>query len=150
MCRILGLHPYIETKGFDRDQSRDLVDRVKNAGLQGKVTYISGNINSLIAIVGKDPSARVGYVRNPSVDIVDEAVSKQLYTGQNEVFMDFAYSGLTKEVVDYSISKGFGVEAWTINQDHHALIAINMGVRGITTDKLDMRAVIKESYLDDL
>jgi glycerophosphoryl diester phosphodiesterase len=61
LCRRIALHPYIEIEGeITAEQAGILIETVNDCGLLNYVTWITFSYESLLRILERDPSARVG------------------------------------------------------------------------------------------
>lgn len=146
LCHRLAIHPYLEIKQamtITPERSQKLAQIVKSCGLKGRVTYISFNYDALVAIKAYDPYARLGYLGGLTNEFSDQ--TNALKSGQNEVFADVWYPGVTKALTDYALSLDVPVEVWTMNASGDVLPYVNLGVSGITTDTLNVRKILNES-----
>lgn len=143
-CRGLGLHPYIEIKstGATQEGVEAIVTAVENAGMRGKVTYISFNSTYLGYVKDVDASARLGIVSsgNGSIDAVNA-----LKTEDNEVFLDCNYANLTAEGIEACKAAKVPLEVWTVNSET-AIRNIDPYISGISSDKLIAGKVLYEQY----
>ncbi|RZG48060.1 glycerophosphodiester phosphodiesterase [Acinetobacter wuhouensis] len=145
LCHRLAIHPYLEIKKdklITSAQSQLLADMVRNAGLKGKVTYISFSIESLTMIKEYDPFARLGYLEFPSV--VNTNLAETLKTNTNEVFMDSEAVSVGADVANRILAKDMKLEVWTLNDASLVKKYVDMGVSGITTDVLNIRQILNE------
>ena len=122
-----------------------MVALVNSLGLKGKVSYISFGLTELGWVKAADPSARLGYLSGLIAAEVDNAFS--LKNNTNEVFVNPDKSAVTTEArVLYALSKGMAVECWTVNDGSVVRDLVDKGVSGISTDSLDIDAIIAASY----
>lgn len=147
LCRNLNLHPYLEIKGSlnaTTERLQETINMVSAMNLRGRVTYIGG-LADMMKIKNIDASARLGFVMgDPSLALIDSAVT--LKTESNEVFIDCLPTNLTDEMVEYATTKGVFVETWTTNTAALVRPQADIGVSGITTDLLNIRQILNESY----
>lgn len=147
-CKGIGLHPYIELKssgGYTQEQIAGIVDAVKAAGMEGKVTYISFNATFLGYVKAADSKARLGYL----VDyITDTAISTAtaLKTGENEVFMDAGYNTATAENVALCVENDLPLEIWTVNSQS-VIESMDGYVTGVTSDNLIAGKILYDKYM---
>ncbi len=143
LCRNIGLHPYIELKSYGTtvDQAQQIVDKVIRNGMKGKVSYISFNPNLLVAIVEKDPTARVGYLVN-GFGSAQITIVQRLQTGKNQVFLDCNYGYLvtttnTDDNLEATILRcieyDVALEVWTVN-DAETVKNMDPYISGVTSD----------------
>lgn len=134
------LNLYIELKEsskFDEDRARILVDYVKAAGLEDKVTWISFNSDYLEMISKVMPEARLGYLEEniPDKNTID--VLKSLKNSENEVFLDVKSSKISDEFVMMLQKAGYDFEAWTVNNEDELSSLYSLNCMGITTDSIN-------------
>lgn len=148
LCRSLGLHPYIELKSngaYTAKQLQLLVDTVKKYGMEGKVSWISFNIDFLNAIADYDHSARIGYLHVPDTDAKINYMKNIRKLGC-EIFFDASYDGVTDEIVARMIAENIPLEVWTVNSED-TVKALNPYISGVTSDSLICGKIIYNKYV---
>lgn len=144
-CKALGLHPYIEIKSAGTTQAgvESIVAAVKNAGMRGKVTYISFNTTYLGYVKNVDPAARLGLVTS---GIGNALYISDLQTDENEVFIDCDYNNLTEAGIEVCKNANVPLEVWTVNS---ASVIENLDpyISGVTSDNLIAGKVLYDKYI---
>jgi glycerophosphoryl diester phosphodiesterase len=151
LCRRLGLHPYIEIEGEITDvQAEILIDIVNNSGLLNHVTWITFSYESLLRILEKNPSARVGLNCITSDGLTDNQIN---YLGKiksltNNVFVHVDMNSVEKCVED---ARAYDVplEVWCPNTEAE-IINLPDYVSGVTSDLLLADEIIRENILNDM
>lgn len=133
------LNLYLELKEssqFDAEKAQKLVDAVKEAGLEDKVTWISFNEDYLKIMSEVSPDARLGYLskETPTNDTVE--ILKDLETGENEVFLDVKYSKISETSSKLLDEAGFDFEAWTVDDTDLIDDLYDSGCKAITTNTI--------------
>lgn len=157
LCRDLSLHPYIELKasgGYTQAQIQSVVDLVRNAGMRGKVTYISFDPTYLTYVKNYDQSARLGYLTdvegNGTYGLNATAIARaqSLLTGENEVFMNTRT--YTSSAVQLCKNAGLPMETWGICYDdtEQAIVALDPYISGATSNKYDAGRVLFENAIE--
>lgn len=144
-CRNLGLHPYIRLNsenGYTLSQINQIVNEVKECGMQGKVTYISFDNTHLGYIRNAEPYARLG-VMTDSDDTLKISQAKYLKNELNEVFINAQLSSLTPTFLSALIEEGIPLEVWIVNTPDE-IIGLPPYVSGITSDNLIAGKVLFE------
>lgn len=140
LCKELSLYPYIELKkGASGEEAVSIVEIIDNVGLKGKVSYISYEVDLLIAIRNVDSKARLGLVCNNVFDSIIEKASS-LKTDENEVFVDSYYSMLDSTGVNRCIESNIPLEVWTIDSED-AILKLDKYISGVTSNKLNAETV---------
>lgn len=135
-CREAQLTPYIELKPeMTTDQIRTLLAAVEAEGMAETAVWISFSGGMLQALVAAEPAAEVGLL---CMELTAAAVAaaKTLQTGENRVFLDALYTGLTSAAVQLALRAGLEVEAYTVDDARTAGTLTAYGVVGITTNTL--------------
>lgn len=148
LCKRLGLHPYIELKsagGYTEEQIVQIVQEVKENGMEGKVTYISFEINYLTYVKNADPHARLGYLVKTYISSIFSKVTG-LRTGTNETFLDIKASLVNNTVISKCISNDIPLEVWVIN-DETEMVNMNGYISGVTSDNLVAGKILYENSL---
>lgn len=148
LCRSLGLHPYIELKSngaYTADQICMLVDIVKKYGMEGRVSWISFNIDFLRIVANHDHSARIGYLRVPDTDDKINYL-KDIRNLGCEVFSDSSCDEITDDIIARLIKEDIPLEVWTVN-DNKKLKDLNPYITGVTTDNLICGKTIYKKYI---
>lgn len=138
LCKNTGLHPYIELKGSPTSsQIQSVVNLVKQAGMRGKVTYISFQLVNLTTIKELDNKARLGLITEASTitqSIVNDAAS--LKNDYNEVFLDAYHPKINQNVANMCMNADIGLEAWTVDT-FPDVERLPLYVSGFTTNSLN-------------
>jgi glycerophosphoryl diester phosphodiesterase len=137
-CHDNSLHPYLEIKqAMTTDQVRMLYNQVLYYNMQDHVTWIgfTSMAESLETIVDLDPSAEIGILSGTLSSVVYN-LGEKLKTDQNYVFLDVTYMSLDQETADTVLSRGFGLQVWTLDSADYLETLKAMGVTGITTNLL--------------
>lgn len=144
-CRNLGLHPYIRLNsenGYTLFQINQIVNEVRECGMQGKVTYISFDNTHLGYIINADPYARLG-VMTDSDDTLKISQAKYLKNEVNEVFINAQLSSLTPTFLSTLIEESIPLEVWIVNTTDE-IIGLPPYISGVTSDNLIAGKVLFE------
>lgn len=147
LCFKLNLHPYMELKSFVGDtpaKTQIIIDMVERLGMKGRVSYI-GSLQAMTIVKDLDSSARVGVVTSTSIGSWIPTL-QGLRTGTNQVFADALIGTYTEAEIQSAAEAGISVEIWTTNTVSDVITAANLGISGITTDNLNIRQILNESY----
>ena len=133
------LNVYVELKKdsrFNKEKAQILVDAVKEAGLEDKITWISFEDDYLQEIKDLLPEARLGYLskKTPTAKTVD--ILESLQTDENEVFLDVKSSKINNRTSDMLKNSGFEFETWTVNDCTKLDDLFSLDCKGITTDTI--------------
>jgi hypothetical protein len=110
-----------------------LVQNVKEYGMQGKVTWISFNIDYLNTIGNTDNTARIGYLQAPTETRVGYLLS--LRNKGCDVFFDSNYTVCDDEKIQLCIDNDIPLEVWTLDEVND-LMSLDPYISGITTNCL--------------
>ncbi len=147
-CKAIGLHPYIELKnngGYTQEQITGIVNTVKKAGMEGKVTYISFSASYLGYVKAADGSARIGYLSSSANQtVIDTALG--LKTSGNAVFVDIKYTAITDAFVSLCAENNLPLEIWTVNSQDE-IEGMNSYVTGVTSDNLIAGKILYDKYM---
>ena len=144
--REYDLNLYIELKKnscFNNEKAKILVDAVKEAGMEDKVTWISFEDDYLQEIKDIMPDARLGYLSEKTPDEKTIDVLENLKTDENEVFLDIKASKMNKDASEMINDSGFEFESWTVNNCDEMKNLYDYDCQGITTD------IITEEMLEE-
>lgn len=132
-CAALGIHPYIEiydSESFTAGRAVQLINIVRQYGMENSVTWLSNWISSLYRIKTVDPSAalRLMFV---TVDIDTQYIKHliSIKTKTNEVGIDVDINALDPESVRRIKEAGFSVECYGGDGSTYPY-----GITGITCD----------------
>ncbi len=133
------LNVYVELKEsskFNKEKAQILVDAVKEAGMEDKITWISFEDDYLQEIKNLMPDARLGYLskKKPSSETINTL--KSLKTDENEVFLDVKASKMTNSTSEMLKNSGFDFETWTVNDCGELNNLFSLDCKGITTDTI--------------
>lgn len=147
-CKAIGLHPYIELKnngGYTQEQITGIVNTVKKAGMDGKVTYISFSASYLGYVKAADDSARLGYLSSSANQtVINTALG--LKTSGNAVFVDIKYTAITDSFVSLCAENNLPLEIWTVNSQDE-IEEMNSYVTGVTSDNLIAGKILYDKYM---
>lgn len=133
LCRNLGLHPYIEVKLGTESQIQNLINVVKACGMEGKVTWISTQVDMVLSVIKVlDPKATLELVTNTVDDSVIAKING-LKTGQNEV--KCGSSVYTSAAVNILRSAGIPMDVWTIDSVD-TILELNPYITAVTSNRL--------------
>ena len=145
LCKNIGLHPYIELKSGTQAQIESIVQDVKACGMQGKVTYISESVNVLKWVKNRDGCARLGLVCSQiNQTLIVNATS--LRTGENQVFLNAAYSCISEDTVNLCCNADIPLEVWTINWESW-FDTMPAYISGVTSDSLVASKVLYDKFI---
>ncbi len=133
------LNLYIElkkTSDFNEEKAKILVDAVKEAGLEDKVTWISFQEDYLKQIDELMPNSRLGYLSDEKLSEETIKILQDLDTEENEVFLDIKASKMTSAGDKLLDDAGFDFEAWTVDKSDTLDDLYDYECKGITTNKL--------------
>lgn len=151
VCRNLGLHPYLELKPAQSPTEamiRDIVDRVENNGMKGKVSYISFDATLLGYVKDYDSEARLGYLTPGAINQTYVSRAVALKTEENEVFLDSdAYTQLSPEGIALCQSNDIPLEVWVVDNSSD-IINLDSYITGVTSDSLVAGKVLFEDTID--
>lgn len=136
LCVELSLHPYVEVKSATFEQTQDLVDIAKNAGL--RVTWISYDHAVLTWIADLRSEDRFGLVTNTVTD--DDLQFLQNLSQKAPVFIDTNYIFLTKKQIKLCKKYGIPLEVWTVN-NQSVIESLDGYVSGVTSDYLNAQTI---------
>lgn len=141
-----NLDLYVDLKekaDFDDKKAEKITKMVKDLDMEDSVTWISINHQYLKTIQEYLPDARLGYLYKKK--ITDKTIKEldNLNNGRGEVFLDIKNTKVTQKGVDILHNAGYDFEVWTVNDEKEAQKLIEMGCKGITTDKLENNDIIK-------
>lgn len=144
LCKKLNLYPYIDIKlsNMTSEQADILMGMVKKLGMTRKMTWMGGWA-TLDPIRVHDPIARISTLPSSTPSNLDTHV--QRLTAEGNVFLNAQQEYVTPEMVDICIQNGIGIEAWIVNDPTRAIELVEMGLTGITTDKLDVAKLLEDS-----
>lgn len=127
---------YAEVKGFRELEDLDRMVRLtRQAGMLGEVTFISMNWTLLDRMRGQEPSLSIGYVVDEEGK-VEEAVQRS--RGDAGAFVD-ARADLVEAdpgLVARLEAQGTGLAVWTVDDPAQADRLLALGVRRITTNRV--------------
>lgn len=145
-CSEYNLKTYVElkqTSNFNAEKAEKLVDIVKQAGLEDKVTWVSFNADYLKIINELMPDCRLGYLSKETPSDKTIATLQGLKTEHNEVFLDVKSSAIDKKSSEILKDAGFSFEAWTVDNERELNILYEYDCGGITTNSLTENAAEK-------
>jgi hypothetical protein len=128
------------------EQIKGLVEVVKRYGMKGNVTWISFSAACLGYVKAVNPRARLGFVVDELTANTIDTIRNTLQSGQNEVFVDCAYSNVTVDAVVLCADADIPLEVWTVNSES-ALLALGAYVSGVTSDSLIAGSVFYENSI---
>jgi len=151
-CHKLNLHPYIEWSEVNSpptDADASLIAQIiRRTGMDGKVSLISMRTNKLAAVCKFMPHLRCGFTSSSEPTVARlTAVINEINVGskgQNEIFYNCSVETLTQEYVNNCHDAGIGCETWVINTPSIVKEVASWGVTGISTDSLNIRAILDE------
>lgn len=149
LCRRIGLHPYIEIEGeITAEQAGILINIVNERGLSRYVTWITFSYESLLRILEKDPSARVGLncITTDGLTTNQKNYIDKIKALTNNVFIHADMNSVNKCVED-ARSYGLPLEVWCPNTEDE-IINLPDYVSGVTTDKLIAEKVIHDNFIN--
>lgn len=134
LCKMLGLHPYIQVNSIYVDTNRvnALITTVKKYRMLDNVTWTSFSANDLSAIKNTLSNARLGYL---TVDITDDTLANilSLKTDDNEVFLNVGYTKLSDDNIQQFIENDIPVEVYTVDTWYNVRL-VHPYVTGMTTE----------------
>jgi len=144
LCKKLNLYPYIDIKlsTMTSEQADIIMGMVKKLGMTRKMSWLGGWA-TLDPIRVHDPIARIATLPSSTPSNLDTHV--QRLTAEGNVFLNAQQEYVTPEMVDICIQNGIGIEAWIVNDPARAIELVEMGLTGITTDKLNVAKILAES-----
>ena len=134
-----GLNLYVELKetdNFDEEKANILANKVKEAGLEDKVTWISFEADYLKLMKNIMPESRLGYISKQKVTEDTIETLKSLKTEKNEVFLDIKSTMIDENADKLLDDAGFNFEAWTIDDIYELKEIASYGCSGYTTNIL--------------
>ena len=144
-----GLQLYVEikpTSDFNEEKALILVNAVKEAHLEDKVTWISFNADYLRTIGNLMPESRLGYLYDGKVTTSTIKTLDSLKTSENEVFLDVKSSRMNYYADFLLDNAGYEFEAWTIDNIKDIDAIYDFECSGITTNSITEEEIGK--YLD--
>jgi glycerophosphoryl diester phosphodiesterase len=148
LCRRIGLHPYIEIEGeITAEQAGILIEIVNDHNLLNYVTWVTFSYESLLRILEKDPSARVGLncITTDGLTTAQKNYIGKIKALTNNVFIHADTNSVNKCVEDAQYY-GLPLEIWCPNTEDE-IINLPDYVSGVTTDQLIANEVISESEI---
>lgn len=136
---------YPEVKGYRT--AEDLVsmsEEVSAAGMSDRVVFISMDWAALGALREHDPSAHVGYIVDKS-SRAEEALERS--RRDEGAILDFKAAILLgePELARRATAQGTDLAVWTVDDPAEAGKLLELGVRRITTNRVDTLLAWKES-----
>ncbi len=140
LCGQKGLNPYVEIydgEAFTADRAKQLIDIAEKYDMERRITWISSYFNALMIIKETSalPDLRLLYVCSAK-DYELKWKLSELKNSTNRVGLDVDYHYADKDYIEFMKEAGFDVECWTVDDASTAQQLINMGITGITTNKL--------------
>jgi glycerophosphoryl diester phosphodiesterase len=154
LCKVLGLHPYIELKGEPTSaQIMSLVTSVKKYGMLRNCTWISFSSQALEKVKEADTEARLGFLCY-QLTMSNLRTTESLKNGANEVFVDVRYDGImsgtngTGYGYNEAIATGIPVETWTINTASELVSTMENYpyISGVTSDIIHAGRELYKAY----
>ncbi|MGN1115210.1 MAG: glycerophosphodiester phosphodiesterase family protein [Candidatus Ornithomonoglobus sp.] len=140
LCRQKRLNPYVEIydgESFTQERAKQLINIAKKYDMEYRITWISSYFDALMTIKETStlPDLRLLYVCSAKNYELKWKLS-ELKNSTNRVGLDVDYHYLDKDYIDFIKQSGFDMECWTVDDASTAQQLINMGITGITTNKL--------------
>lgn len=146
LCKKLDLHPYVDCKvDWDVATTTQIVTMVKNLGMLRNITWLIGG-QSFFNLRAQDPIARVGITQ--TTPLTDYAYYASLITAPDNLFFNYDYNIITKEISDTCTEYGIGLEAFTVNDSSTVLRLAELNVQGIATDGINIGKILLDSVID--
>lgn len=124
--------PQIEIKEETYDLLYQVVDAVKERGLEKSAIIISFDYEQLKQIHELDPEIELWYLVGK---ITEESIIKAKAIGDN-VWLSPCFQDNTKESIQLAIDAGVGISFWTVNKIEDAKMLYDMGLRYVESDIL--------------
>lgn len=124
--------PQIEIKEETYDLLYQVVDAVKERGLEKSAIIISFDYEQLKQIHALDPEIELWYLIGK---ITEESIAKAKVIGDN-VWLSPCFQDNTKDSIQLAIDAGIGISFWTVNKVEDARLLYNMGLRYVESDIL--------------
>ncbi len=117
-----------------------ILAKVKEAGLEDRVEYITFNLDALHKLIELNPQAKTAYL---SGNIAPAELKPQGCTG-----IDYDISTMKRNEVwfDEARQAGLEINVWTVNNPDDMRYLIEKGVNYITTDKPELLQSILKEY----
>lgn len=148
LCKKIGLHPYIELKTYNMNQSNvnAVVNTVRLNGLQDTCTYISFTKSLLEYVKTANPRARLGLLI--SGDITSSILENvnSLKTDTNEVFLSNSVDKITADGVALCADANIPLEAYGVNATN--ALTMNNYITGATADTVVAGRVIYDANIN--
>ena len=146
LCKVLGLHPYIELKssGLSQENVTNCVNIVKKYGMLNKVTWISFLTTALDYVLTADAKARIGLVQGEVSEEAITYVSGKITSGV-DAFIDAQLNVLTESMVNSCITANVPLEAWNVYTVEN--VTQFSYVNGVTVDSLNVTKALYEANL---
>ena len=144
LCKIIGLHPYIELKTGTQAQLEGLVDIVHKYGMQKHVTWASLIKTYLNYVANYDDKARLDWFTS-AITNDDVTFATSLMNGKREVVIG---TGLTNDetILQSAINSGITMECGLIANEAQAL-AIHPCMQGAMSDSIVASKVLYDSVM---
>lgn len=144
-CRKAGLHPYLELKfAYNEQDTKKVVDMVRDYGMRGKVTYVSATHAFLRTVNAYDPEARIGIITEaPTVESLELAI--ELKNDKNCVVIHADRD--TDEAVNLCRQYGVPMEIWKVTANKATILATNPYITGFSHDYLHAGEVMYEDAM---
>lgn len=146
LCKVLGLHPYIELKssGLSQENVTNCVNIVKKYGMLNKVTWISFLTTALDYVLTADTKARIGLVQGEVNEEAVTYISGKITSGV-DAFIDAQLNVLTEAMVNSCITANVPLEAWNVYTVEN--VTQFSYVNGVTVDSLNVTKALYEANL---
>lgn len=144
LCKRINLYVYAEIQPMTKANVITLVDIAKSCGMMHKITWISFYPEYLGYVVMAEPTARVGI---NAADGIDIDTAKQLKTGLNEVFVNYAVDTLTNDIIASCKNANIPLEVWTVDTES-GILALDGYISGVTSDNLVAERVLYDANIN--
>lgn len=132
LCKKLGLKAYIELKyAHSESDVAYYLSYVKKIGMEEYCVWRGAENNSIIRKLSK--TAVLAY---DATSIMTQEKVEYIVEKYSPLFFHNDYSSLTEEIVEICHNNGVCIEVYTVNDETVLERLVEMGVDGITTDKL--------------
>lgn len=145
LCKKHNMHPYLEIKIDSRNGvAKEIVDLIKKVGMQNDVTFISTNIVMLAEFVDLLAKTEIGWVTSTEVTTDNINNLKAYQSDKTDVFFDINHLNLSENSLKLMQAENIDYEIWTVDDRDIADSFVALGVRGITTNRVNFNQIWNE------
>ncbi len=146
LCRNLGLYPYLDVKDLSitEEQANALNKVLTETGYRENATILLYSASVFDKLQALLPAARYGYVVSSEPNDNAKRYLLDMHKRAN-AFLN-CKEALVNDWLPYCKEWGIALEAWTVDSEAK-IIALDPYVTGVTSNKWNAQALLKEYYI---